>query len=1232
MATLPIFGVGFRIRLLADDGQHITAERIVQAFDTENGRLVFDSPLSPAPAGGTCYELRSELQPPVLCIRYLLACPRSQPLPPVSVRLGTTRGTNALLTRTGAKVGFVTTVGFGDILRIGNQDRPELFRLDIRKHAPLFNHVVEINERIDADGNVLTAPDDSMVGSQLKSILDAGCESLAICLLNSYRNSTHEQQVARIARDVGFREISISSQTSPLIKLIPRSDTTVLDAYLNPILRSYVEDMLHSLHKDSSIRMLTSAGGLVSPELFTGKESVLSGPAGGVVGFSSIAKAVGFDRAIGFDMGGTSTDVSRFDGKFDIEYEHEKAGVRIATPMLAIETVAAGGGSICSFDDVKLTVGPGSAGAEPGPACYGRGGPLTVTDVNLFLGRILPEQFPFGLDLVAVKRRLDELATRIGRATGTFYSRATLADGYRQIANANMTGAIRSISIAKGCDPSDYVLVPFGGAAGQHACAVADELGIDIIVDHVDAGVLSARGAGQATIMRHGVLGIYRRLDDVSKSFLDATFSKLEANVVERLCIEGVSPSLIQTTRLLQLRYVGLEQSMTIGFPADHDFGAAYESEHLKLFGFTYKDRPMEIVAARVEAAGNVAARIEPITTSDRRTRRASATRNSTQGEEQADVYRREELLPGDSIVGPSIVANRFSTTFIEHGWTAETLSDGTLLLKRALRKIATNLTESETNGPTRPKGEARTKSDPITLELFNCRFRSVAEQMGKTLQKTSSSVNVKERLDFSCAIFTSDGDLVVNAPHIPVHLGAMSETVKHVIQDHPNLNEGDVIITNHPFKGGSHLPDITVITPVFGIDRDQQSRIRFFTANRAHHAEIGGITPGSMPAFSKNLSEEGVLISSFKLVEAGSTQLEKLRKLLLAGEHPTRSIADNLSDVTAQIASNQSGAVALKNMIAQYSWHVVSAYMQHIQRAAENKTRAAIQRLPDGDYQFTDYLDDDSPIIVQVRIRGQTATIDFNGTGPVLANNLNANPAIVTSATLYCFRCLIDEDIPLNQGVLAPVELVLPDCLLNPRYEADPAKCPAVVGGNVETSQRVVDTILGALRIAAGSQGTMNNLIFGDSSFGYYETICGGAGATRDWPGADAVHTHMTNTRLTDPELLESRYPVRLIRFQIRRGSGGRGQQRGGDGVIRCIEFLRPLQVSILSQRRGKYRPYGLDGGLPGSAGHNFLTKVDGSTIELGGVANFHVDTGDMLTIETPGGGASGVPGKRRN
>ncbi len=1203
---------GYTFRLLGTDGQ-LQCQSTVSAWQAPTASLHLASPLDAKPAPGQTYELSGDVEAPIVAIRYLLGLPLAAPIPPVAVRLGTTRGTNALITRRGARTALVTTRGFGDILHIGYQNRPKLFELSIRKPQPLFAAVAEIDERIDAKGNVLKSPDPGQVRQRLLALRDRGIESLAICLLHSYARAEHEEIVERLARELGFEEISVSSRVAPLVKIVSRGDTTVMDAYLNPVLRKYVGALGRSL-PGSTLRIMTSAGGLVGAGEFVGKDSILSGPAGGVVGFSRVAQAAGIKAAIGFDMGGTSTDVSRFDGRFELEYETEKSGVRVVAPMLAIETVAAGGGSICRFDGVKLVVGPESAGAQPGPACYGHGGPLTVTDVNLLLGRILPEGFPFPLDRAAAERRLGEVGAEIRRATGDDRGDLEIAEGFVRVANANMAKAIGSISVAKGCDPRQYALVPFGGAAGQHACAVASELAIRQILHHADAGLLSAYGIGLADVERHGVAGVYRTFDAVAVESLEPTFQRLEQEAIAGVVSEGIGRDQISVVRSLELRYRGIDATITVPCPTVSDAGQARDAflaEHRKLYGYVHDDRPLEMVSARVEAHGQSS---QPPADSRRVERRpVSGSRRSRMFCEgrfvEAQVFERRQLRPGDWFAGPAIVCETASTTVIDSRWQAEVLSGGELLV-------------TPSDGMPPPPAVS-TECDPVMLEVFNSALAAIAEQMGITLRNTATSVNVKQRLDFSCALFDAAGDLVVNAPHIPVHLGAMAQTVRAIVADNPVIRPADVFVTNDPYRGGSHLPDITVVTPVHA-----NGRLVFFTASRAHHAELGGITPGSMPPFSRNLSEEGVLIRNFKLIDAGTARWPALREVLLSGPYPTRSVEANLADIAAQVAANRRGAAGLGALAERYSLEVVEAYMQHIQRAAERKVRGALERFPRGQYRFVDHLDDGTPIAATISVDGGRAIIDFAGTGPVNPGNLNANRAIATAAVMYVLRCLLAEEIPLNQGVLAPVELRIPPGLLDPPAAECPQDCPAVVGGNVETSQRIVDVLLGALGLAAASQGTMNNLLFGDRTFGYYETICGGSGATADADGASAVHTHMTNTRLTDPEVLERNHPIRVRSFSIRNGSGGAGRWRGGDGVVRRLEFLSELEVSILSQRRGSYAPFGLAGGAPGAIGRNTLERANGPIEPLPALAHFTARPGDVLTIETPGAGGFGSGG----
>ncbi|MFN3153276.1 hydantoinase B/oxoprolinase family protein [Bremerella sp.] len=1208
---------GYHLDLFDRHGTRLDSQ-VVSQFDQASGTLTLSSPLTEAPQPGSVYQLNGNEEAPLLSIRYLLGLSLSAPIPAVNVRLGTTRGTNALLTRTGADVGLVITEGFADILEIGSQSRPQLFNLDIKKPASLVSKIVEAKERLDAFGNTLTPLDQIKLKDDLGRLYDSGIRSLAICLLHAYRDPKHEIIAQKIAGEVGFTDISVSHAVAPLIKIVSRGDTTVVDAYLNPILRDYVHKIQSKLGPGSHLRLLTSAGSLITAESFSGKDSILSGPAGGVVGFAAAAKAAGFSKAIGFDMGGTSTDVSRFDGSYERQFETEKAGVRIVAPMMAIETVAAGGGSICSFDGVKLVVGPGSAGADPGPACYGRGGPLTVTDINFALGKLQAARLPFPLDAAAVDRRLKEVCDQVKSATGQQRTPQEMAAGFLQIANANIAEAIRTISVAKGYDPRSYILVPFGGAAGQHACAVAEILGGTQLLFHPNAGILSAVGIGAADTSRFAAQPFYQAFSKAA-SQLHLSLEALKQDAASQLSEEGVEKNEITYQKQIELRYRGLEASLTIEAEPLTSLEQRYHDEHRRRYGYDRRNHPIEVVAARVEAISNSS-------TSDNLSESQTSYEPDViqvvplvfQGQQvKTKVYDRDQLRPGAKITGPALIAESLATTVIDPGWEAELLSGGELLARQIVHQI---------NPSYHRTADSVDTADPVLLEILNNQFAAIAEQMGVALQNTSVSVNVKERLDFSCALFTASGDLIANAPHIPVHLGAMSETVKATISRHPDMNDGDVFVTNDPYHGGSHLPDITVITPMFVHYSD--ARPTFFVASRAHHAEIGGIAAGSMPSGSKNLAEEGVLIENFRLVESGNPHWDVLEKILTEAPFPSRKVSDNLADIAAQIAANHHGIEDLKRMVQQSTLETVIAYAKHIQAAASRKTRAALAKIPPGRYDFIDHLDDGAPLCVAIDLKGETATIDFTGTGPVLPGNLNANRAIVTAAVMYCLRCLLNEDIPLNQGVLEPVEIILSECFLNPPKRETPQQCAAVAGGNVETSQRIVDVLLGALGMAAASQGTMNNLTFGDATFGYYETICGGAGATRNAPGASAVHTHMTNTRLTDAEVFELRFPARIRRFAIRRGSGGLGHHQGGDGIIREIEFLKSLDVSLLTQRRGPYAPYGLESGQPGKCGENSIRRINQKEeAYLPNTTSLSVNAGDVLIIKTPGGGGLGKP-----
>ena len=1214
--------VGYHFRCeLPGEG---TVERIVTAFDPARKILTFDQPLPHDRITHIHGDLFSHEEAPIAGIRWLLGLRLDQPIGPVRVRLGTTRATNALLERRGARTALVATAGFADALRIGYQDRPALFDLRIDQPPELYETAVEVAERLCADGSVQLPLDERAARETLAALRARGIESLAVCLLHAYRNPVHEQRLGAIANELGFAQVSLSHRVSPLPKLIYRGDTTTLDAYLTPVLRDYCRRLAAQL-PEAELRFMTSEGGLAPLDEFSGKDAILSGPAGGVVGTARITDRAGLAPAFAFDMGGTSTDVSRWDGvAFARRYETVVGGtggvrrMRLQSSMLEIETVAAGGGSICWFDGEKTAVGPRSAGADPGPACYGRGGPLTVTDLNVHLRRV--PHFPFRLDTEAVQRRLDELIATIAAATGRTYDRDGLAAGFLRVANAAMIAPIKKLAASRGNDPRGHTLFAFGGAGGQHACAIARELGMKTILCSPHAGVLSALGIGLAATAHFAERALLPGDDPV------AVFAALEGELLARFAADGVPASqLAPARRTLEMRYRGQETRLPISEPPDGDFDAAFAREHQRVFNFTFPGRAVERYAVRIELStlpnpppGEEEAPCE--------NQVAPASRiqawHGNSGWRDTAVYARDQLTAGTSIMGPAIIVEAIATVVVEPGWSAHVSKFNDLRLVSHGHE-GTNAVADDSDAL------FDQRADPVELELFHHRFVSVAEQMGATLQRTALSTNVKERLDFSCALFDADASLIANAAHIPVHLGAMQECVRCLMVDVPEMRPGEVYITNDPFRGGSHLPDVTVVTPVFAGDGE---RPRFFTASRAHHAEIGGITPGSLPPDARTLAEEGVLIRAFRYHHADTDASDAaLRAVLLAGPHPTRSVDENLADIHAQMAANQAGAALLKELVSRHGLAAVVAYAAHLHRASEQRMRAALARLPAGTKYFHDAMDDGTPICVAITTNVDgSAVFDFAGSGPVHPGNLNANRAIVASAVIYCLRCLLDEPVPLNAGLLAPVEIrIPPGTLLNPGSDPDPARCPAVGGGNVETSQRLVDVIFGALGIVAASQGTMNNFLFGRGgaeAFGYYETIGGGAGAGPDFDGASAVHTHMTNTRLTDPEVLETRYPVRLREWSIRHGSGGAGMHRGGDGMVREIEFLAALDTSLLTSRR-TLSPYGLNGGQPGQSGRNRLRRAgENLWTDLPPTGQIHVNPGDVLRIETPGSGGWGA------
>ena len=1147
-------------------------------------------------------------------IRDILGVPATEPLPQArigAVKMGTTVATNALLERKGERTLFLTTRGFADALRIGYQNRPHLFRLRIEKPSMLFERVAEVDERVTAEGEVLTPLDEEGTCRILKDAYAAGFRAVAICFMHGYRHPEHEQAAARMAREAGFSQVSASHHVSPLMKFVSRGDTTVVDAYLSPILRRYVDRVAAALGTEARRRLffMQSSGGLTDASLFEGKDAILSGPAGGVVGAVETSRLAGFERIIGFDMGGTSTDVCHYDGEFERSFETEVAGVRMRAPMMQIHTVAAGGGSILHYDGARLRVGPDSAGAEPGPAAYRHGGPLTVTDANVMVGKLLPDFFPqiFGpggdlpLDAEIVRGKFTALAREIGR------SPEETADGYIRIAVENMAQAIKKISVQRGHDVSAYALACYGGAGGQHACLVADALGMTKVFFHPLSGVLSAYGMGLADIRASRQRAVEEALAEESLAALAATIRELGQETAAEVAGQGVAAAQIAIVPRLHLRYAGTDTALIIEHGALDELRARFESAHRKRFGFIATEKPIVIEAVSVEAVGRDAEASEARRTprGEGEARPARQVRFFSEGRwHEAPVYLREALAAGDALEGPSIIIEPHQTIIIEPGWRADVTPLDHIVLTRREKK-----TRAHAIG---------TDADPVMLEIFNNLFMSIAEQMGFTLEKTAYSVNIKERLDFSCAVFDREGGLVANAPHMPVHLGSMGASVRAVIEQNPDMGPGDVFVLNAPYNGGTHLPDVTVVAPVY--DETGGERL-FYVAARGHHADIGGISPGSMPAHSRSVEEEGVLIDNFRLVERGRFRETEMRALLASGRWPARNPDQNIADLRAQIAACEKGAQELRRMVAQFGLGVVEAYMRHVQDNAEESVRRVIGRLTDAT--FEQKMDDGSLIKVSVTVDAGTrsAKIDFTGTSPTLATNLNAPFAVARAAVLYVFRCMVDDDIPLNEGCLKPLEIVIPEgSMLAPRYPA------AVVGGNVETSQAVTDALFGAFGVMASAQGTMNNLTFGNARYQYYETICGGAGAGMDFDGADAVHTHMTNSRLTDPEVLEWRFPVILEEFSIRRGSGGKGRHRGGDGAVRAIRFREKMTASILSTHR-IVPPFGLDGGEAAACGENLIRRADGRIETLAGSDQVELDAGDTIVIRTPGGGGFGEP-----
>ena len=1154
-------------------------------------------------------------------IRHLLGVAAGEPLPAASVeavKMGTTVATNALLERKGEPTALAITRGFRDALRIAYQNRPRLFDRHIVLPELLYAQVIEIGERMGAHGDVVLPLDEASARAGLQQAFDAGLRSLAIVFMHGYRHTAHEAQVARIAREIGFTQVSVSHEVSPMMKLVARGDTTVVDAYLSPILRRYVDQVAGEL-PGVNLQFMQSNGGLTDARAFQGKDSILSGPAGGIVGMVRASRLAGFERVIGFDMGGTSTDVSHFSGEFERVFETQVAGVRMRAPMMSIHTVAAGGGSILHFDGSRYRVGPDSAGANPGPASYRRGGPLAVTDCNVMLGKVQPNYFPrlFGpggdeaLDASAVRARFDEMADQIGAATGDRPAPEAVAEGFIQIAVGNMANAIKQISVQRGHDVTDYALTSFGGAGGQHACLVADALGMKTVFIHSLAGVLSAYGMGLAdqTAMREQA--VEEKLSDSALDALAARLSALGDSARGQLLHQGVEPGRIALVERVHLRYEGTDSALVVQFDDVASMQAQFEQAYKRRYSFLMPSRALIVEAVSVEAIGQSDA--PPEQPAGAMAKEAAPAPQETvrmySGAQWHDtgIYARRTLQPGHVVRGPAIIAEDNATTIVEPGWQAQVTSYNHLVLQRVEA-----LPERRAIGTT---------ADPVMLEIFNNLFMSIAEQMGLRLQNTAYSVNIKERLDFSCAIFDHDGNLVANAPHMPVHLGSMGESIKTVMRENAGrMRSGDVYVLNDPYNGGTHLPDVTVISPVF--DEAGQD-ILFYVGSRGHHADIGGTTPGSMPPDSDHIEQEGVLINNFKLVDGvdGLLRETEARAMLQGARYPARNPDQNMADLRAQVAANQKGVEELRKMVAHFGLDVVRAYMGHVQDNAEEAVRRVISALKDGSFHYE--LDNGAHIDVAIRVDQATrsAEVDFTGTSGQLPNNFNAPSSVCMAAVLYVFRTLVDDEIPLNAGCLKPLKVIIPPgSMLNPHYPA------SVVSGNVETSTCITNALYGALGVMAAAQGTMNNFTFGNARYQYYETISGGSGAGEGFDGTDVVQTNMTNSRLTDPEILEFRFPVRLESYEIRHGSGGAGRWHGGNGGVRKVRFLEPMTAAILSNNR-IHAPFGMAGGEAAQRGRNRVERADGRVEELGHIGKTDMGVGDVFVIETPGGGGYGEP-----
>ena len=1155
----------------------------------------------------------------VQAIRDLLHLTPGAPIPAGAigvVKMGTTVATNALLERHGERTLLVTTRGFRDALEIGYQARPNIFARNIVKPEQLYASVVEIDERVLADGTVEAAPDLEAVRAELARAKANGFDAVAIVFMHAYRYPRHEREVARVARALGFAQVSVSHECSPLIKLVGRGDTAVVDAYLSPILARYiarVSQALDASRTGARVMFMMSSGGLTAAELFAGKDAILSGPAGGVVAMAETARSAGFGEVIGFDMGGTSTDVAHFDGTYERAFETEVAGVRMRAPMMRIHTVAAGGGSILHFDGARFRVGPDSAAADPGPKCYRRGGPLAITDANVMTGKLIPDYFPkiFGpaqdqpLDGKSVREAFEALASEVGDGR----SAEEVADGFIAIAVAKMAEAIKKISVARGYDVTRYALNCFGGAGGQHACDVADALAIKTVLIHPLSSLLSAYGMGLADISANRSQGVEEPLNEQALARLAPLVARLGDAAAKEVESQGVARLGVKLRPRAQLRYAGADTALEVEWRSLSAMRRAFETAHKARFGFIDRAKALVVEAVNVEATGGAARFVErarPVRSVAAPSPERLARFFSNGAWRDAAVFVREKIPLGSRIAGPALIIEPHQTIVVEQGWRAEVTAKNHVVLRRveaAARRDAIGA-----------------KVDPVMLEIFNNLFMSIAEQMGVTLQNTAYSVNIKERLDFSCAVFDAEGRLVANAPHIPVHLGSMDRSVETIIRANAGrIRPGDVFALNAPYNGGTHLPDITVCTPAFD---EAGETILFWTAARGHHADIGGIAPGSMSPRATNILEEGVYIDNFLLVERGRFRERELYELLASGPYPARNPLQNVNDLKAQIAANEKGVRELRRMVEAFSLATVQAYMGHVQDNAAESVRRVIDRLKDSE--FATETDQGAVIRVKISVDRQAreATVDFSGASPQQPNNFNAPEPVARAAVLYVFRVMVDDEIPMNAGCLRPIRVVIPEgSMLSPRYPA------AVVAGNVETSQAVADTLFGALGALGSAQGTMNNLTFGDARYQYYETICSGAPAGPGFNGASGVHTHMTNSRLTDPEVLEQRFPVVLEDFHIRRGSGGKGRWCAGDGTLRRIRFRERMELALLTGRR-RVRSFGMEGGEPGELGRNIVRRNDGRFEELAGCAQTVLEAGETIEIVTPTGGGWGKRG----